>query len=163
MTELRTKYENISKNKVKTDKMIIKAKSVLRLLRTVEIKVRQKSDFTSLSLLRGNLVGNLIRSSKLSSVNKNLDKSQEAILNLHRDLLIFDENLAKILYLPTKITQYSTVRGKLADIAFRTNLRLKAKDISKAKRSVEKIIRRLEATSRRYAYDIKKYQELKEL
>ena len=104
-----------------------------------------------------------MRGNKAHSVNKNLDRSQKAILDFHRGLLLFDEKLAAMVYLPSKISEYSDINGKIADIAFRTNIRMKELDINKAARSIEKIIRRLEAQSRKYAYEIKKYQELKEL
>ncbi len=163
MTETRLKMEEVNKNKIQVDKMIIKARSVLRLLNTTGRKVGSKSDFTGLNILRGNFLGNFMRGNKAHSVNKNLDRSQKAILDFHRDLLLFDEKLAAMVYLPSKISEYSDINGKIADIAFRTNIRMKELDINKAARSIEKIIRRLEAQSRKYAYEIKKYQELKEL
>lgn len=163
MTETRLKVEELNKNKIQVDKMIIKARSVLRLLETTSRKVGAKSDFTGKKFLRGNFLGDFLRGNKAHSVNKNLDRIQQALLDFHRDLLLFDENLAAMVYLPSKISEYSDIDGKLADIAFRTNIRMKELDINKARRSIEKIIRRLEAQSRKYAYDIKKYKELKEL
>ena len=54
MTETRLKIEEVNKNKIQVDKMIIKARSVLRLLNTTGRKVGSKSDFTGLNILRGN-------------------------------------------------------------------------------------------------------------
>ena len=113
-------------------------------------------------MLRGNFFGNFLRGNKVSAVNSNIDRAQQALLDLHANLLLFDENLAKKIYLPSKMSEFSSANGKASDIAIRTNMRLKQFDITKSKRSLQTVIRRLESEEKKTRYEIAKEKELKE-
>lgn len=142
------------------ESLILKAKDVFRDLEVSEKKIGKKYNFSANSLLRGNFFGNLIRSNKVNLVNSNIDRCQQALLDFHSDLLLFDEFLADKLILPSKMSEFSQANGKFSDIAIRTNMRLKEFDLRKAKRSLETIIRRLEGERKKVLYEISKLDEL---
>ena len=60
------------------------------------------------------------------------------------------------------MSEFSSANGKASDIAIRTNMRLKQFDITKAKRSLQTVIRRLESEEKKVYYDIAKEKELDE-
>lgn len=138
------------------------AKDVESLLERGESKVDGKYDFSTNSLLRGNFLGNFLRGNKVSAVNKNIDRAQQALLDLHAELLLFDQDLAGKLVLPSKMSEFSSADGKLSDIAVRTNMRMKEFDLTKSKRSLQTIIRRLESEAKKARYELEKEAELKE-
>ena len=146
----------------KLESILRQAKDVLSQLERSERKIEGKYDFNSHSLLRGNFFGNFLRGNKVSAVNSNIDRSQQALLDLHANLLLFDEDLAKKIYLPSKMSEFSSANGKASDIAIRTNMRLKQFDITKAKRSLQTVIRRLESEEKKTRYEIAKEKELEE-
>ena len=146
----------------KLESILRQAKDVLSQLERSERKIEGKYDFNSHSLLRGNFFGNFLRGNKVSAVNSNIDRSQQALLDFHANLLLFDEDLAKKIYLPSKMSEFSSANGKASDIAIRTNMRLKQFDITKAKRSLQTVIRRLESEEKKVYYDIAKEKELDE-
>lgn len=146
----------------KLESILRQANDVLSQLERSERKIEGKYDFNSHSLLRGNFFGNFLRGNKVSAVNSNIDRAQQALLDLHANLLLFDEDLAKKIYLPSKMSEFSSANGKASDIAIRTNMRLKQFDITKAKRSLQTVIRRLESEEKKVYYDIAKEKELDE-
>ena len=101
-----------------------------------------------------------MRGNKVSSVNSNVDRAQRAILDFHANLLLFDEKLANKVSLPSKMSEFSSANGKPSDIAIRTNMRLKEFDITKSKRNIQSIIRRLESEKKKATYEILKEREL---
>ncbi len=163
MTDINKKITDLNKKILEVDKLIKEGKDVIRVLQTSSRKIDNKSDFTGSDLLRGNKVGNFIRGSKHKSVNKSIDRAQEVILDFENKLLLFDRSLADILILPKKMTEYNNTNSKLEDIALRTSMRKRELDINKAKRSVEKVVRKLITLRKRLDYDIKKHKEYKEL
>ena len=146
----------------KIESTLRQAKDVLSQLERSERKIEGKYDFNSHSLLRGNFFGNFLRGNKVSAVNSNIDRAQQALLDFHANLLLFDEDLAKKIYLPSKMSEFSSANGKASDIAIRTNMRLKQFDITKAKRSLQTVIRRLESEEKKTRYEIAKEKELEE-
>ena len=142
--------------------LLTKAKDVFDLLDRAERKIDGKYEYSSNKLLRGNFLGNFFRGNKVSAVNSNIDRSQQALLDLHKDLLLFDESLAAKISLPSKMSEFSSADSKLSDIAIRTGMRLKEFDITKSKRSLATIIRKLENECKKAAYEINKEKELKE-
>ena len=58
------------------------------------------------------------------------------------------------------MSEFSSANGKGSDIAIRTNMRLKEFDITKSKRTMQTIIRRLESERKKAAYEISKEKEL---
>ena len=60
------------------------------------------------------------------------------------------------------MSEFSSANGKASDIAIRTNMRLKQFDITKAKRSLQTVIRRLENEEKKTRYEIAKEKELEE-
>ena len=135
--------------------LLRQAKDVENLLARAESKINGKYDFSSHQVLRGNFLGN-----KVSAVNNNIDRAQQALLDFHANILLFDEKLANKISLPSKMSEFSSANGKGSDIAIRTNMRLKEFDITKAKRTMQTIIRRLESERKKAAYEISKEKEL---
>lgn len=135
---------------------------VLNQIESSEKRIDGKYDFTSAGLFRGNFLGDFLRGNKVSSVNRSIDDAQQAILDFHARLLLFDQSLADKLKLPSKMSEFSAADGKLSDIAVRTNMRLKEFDVTKAKRSLQTIIRRLEGERKKAAYELEKEAELYE-
>lgn len=140
--------------------LLRQAKDVESLLARAESKINGKYDFSSHQVLRGNFLGNLLRGNKVSAVNNNIDRAQQALLDFHANILLFDEKLANKISLPSKMSEFSSANGKGSDIAIRTNMRLKEFDITKAKRTMQTIIRRLESERKKAAYEISKQKEL---
>ena len=142
--------------------LLIEAKEVFSQLERAEKKINKKYDYTTHGALRGGFLGNFIRGNRVSAVNSNIDRSQEALLNFHSNLLLFDQRLANKINLPSKMSEFSSANGKASDIAIRTNMRLKGFDVTKSKRSIEAIIRRLESERKKVCYEISKRKELEE-
>lgn len=163
MTDFKDKLNELYKKQVEVDKFIKDARALLVSLKVHALKVGKNSDFTSSRFLRGNFLGNILRSNKNKNVNKNIGRVQDEILHFHKNLLIFDEKLASMIHLPSLTSDYYPVAGKISDIGFRMKLRLKEEDIRKAQRSVEKILRRLIAQKKKIAYDIKIIKDKKDL
>ena len=119
--------------------LLRQAKDVESLLARAESKINGKYDFSSHQVLRGNFLGNLLRGNKVSAVNNNIDRAQQALLDFHANLLLFDEKLANKISLPSKMSEF---------------------DITKAKRSMQAIVRRLESERKKAFYEISKEKEL---
>ena len=144
------------------ENLLRQAKDVESQLQRAEKKIDGKYDYPSHGLLRGNFFGNFLRGNKVSAVNNNVDRAQQALLDFHANLLLFDERLANKISLPSKMSEFSSANGKASDIAIRTNMRLKEFDLTKSKRTIQTIIRRLESERKKAAYEISKEKELAE-
>lgn len=155
-----TNREDFSLKLKQVEALLSQAKTVLNQLERSEKKINGKYDFNTHSLLRGNFLGNFLRGNKVSAVNSNVDRAQQALLDFHANLLLFDEHLASKIFLPSKMSEFSSANGKASDIAIRTNMRLKQFDVTKAKRSLETVIRRLESEAKKTRYEISKEKEL---
>ena len=142
------------------ESLLREAKDVESLLQRAEKKIDSKYEYSTHQALRGNFIGNFLRGNKVSSVNSNVDRAQRAILDFHANLLLFDEKLANKVSLPSKMSEFSSANGKPSDIAIRTNMRLKEFDITKSKRNIQSIIRRLESEKKKATYEILKEREL---
>lgn len=140
--------------------LLIEAKEVFSQLERAEKKINKKYDYTTHGALRGGFLGNFIRGNRVSAVNSNIDRSQEALLNFHSNLLLFDQRLANKINLPSKMSEFSSANGKASDIAIRTNMRLKQFDITKAKRSLQTVIRRLESEEKKFTTILQKKKSL---
>ena len=149
--------------KLKQVKSLLReAKDALYQLERSERKIENKYNYPTHGALRGNFFGNFLRGNKVSQVNSNVDRAQQALLDFHANLLLFDEKLANKISLPSKMSEFSSANCKASDIAIRTNMRLKQFDITKAKRSLQTVIRRLESEEKKVYYDIAKEKELDE-
>lgn len=142
--------------------LLKEARDVHSQIERSEKKVDGKYDFTANGLLRGNIFGNFLRGNKVSAVNSNINRAQQAILDFHANLLLFDQALADKLILPSKMSEFSSANGKASDIAVRTNMRLKEFDLTKSKRSLETVIRRLTSEAKKASYELDKEAELEE-
>lgn len=142
--------------------LLRQAKDVESQLQRAEKKIDGKYEFSAHEALRGNFLGNFLRGNKVSSVNSNIDRAQQALLDFHANLLLFDRNLADRLRLPSKMSEFSSAEGKASDIAIRTNMRLKEFDVTKSKRALQTVIRRLESEKKKASYEIAKEKELGE-
>lgn len=159
MTDFKDTLNKLNKKQVEVDNFIKEARALLVSLKVYAIKVGKNADFTASRFLRGNFLGNALRSKKNNNVNKNIARVQDELLFFQKKLLLFDEKLAKSIHLPSLTSDYYPVGGKLSDIGFRMKLRLKEEDIRKTQRSMEKILRRLVVERKKIAYDIKKIKE----
>ncbi|WP_297280963.1 hypothetical protein [uncultured Anaerococcus sp.] len=144
------------------ESLLRQAKDVFNLLDRAERKIDGKYDYPSHQALRGNFLGNFLRGNKVSAINSNIDRSQQALLDFHANLVLFDERLANKISLPSKMSEFSSANGKTSDIAIRTNMRFKEFDVTKSKRSMQTIIRRLESEKKKALYEIAKEKELSE-
>ena len=157
-----TNREDYSLKLKQVESLLSQAKTALNQLERSEKKIDGKYDFNTNSLLRGNFLGNFLRGNKVSAVNSNVDRAQQALLDFHANLLLFDEHLASKIFLPSKMSEFSSANGKASDISIRTNMRLKQFDVTKAKRSLQTVIRRLESEAKKTRYEISKRKELLE-
>ena len=142
------------------ESLLRESKDVFNQLDRAERKIDGKYEYSSHQALRGNFLGNFLRGNKVSAVNNNIDRSQQALLDLHAKLLLFDEKLANKISLPSKMSEFSSADSKASDVAIRTNMRFKEFDITRSKRTVKTIIRRLESEKKKAVYEIYKEKEL---
>lgn len=153
---------NYKKRLSDIESLLKQAKDVENQLERAESKINGKYDFSGRDTLRGNFLGNFLRGNKVNAVNSNIDRSQQSLLDFHANLLLFDRDLADKLRLPSKMSEFSSANGKASDIAIRTNMRLKEFDVTKSKRALQTVIRRLESEHKKAAYEISKEKELGE-
>ena len=149
---------NIDLEIVKTDKMIRKVRQVRARIKLAMREMENQYSYTTSSLLRGNIFGDLIRKKRTDKLNATIGKVQQDLLNLEADLLLYDEDLAKSLRLPAKMAETSRVYGNLDDIALRSRMRYREFDVAKSLRNLEKILDKLEDEKKRLRF-IKKDQE----
>lgn len=152
------KYEN--KRIKEIDKLLAEARYALRVLSRSSRKVGRVSDFTISGYLGRNLLGDFIRSNKSSSINKSIDRSQDVLLKLHSDLLMFDPKFADILDLPYKLTQFSRARTGISDMKLRVNMRKKEFDIQQAEKKLITLIKKLRKERSKEIDKIKREIEL---
>lgn len=149
---------NIDLEIVKTDKMIRKVRQVRARIKLAMREMENQYSYTTSSLLRGNIFGDLIRKKRTDKLNATINKVQQDLLNLEADLLLYDEDLAKNLRLPAKMAEASRVYGSFDDIALRSRMRYREFDVAKSLRNLEKILDKLEDEKKRLRF-IKKDQE----
>ncbi|MDU2376358.1 MAG: hypothetical protein E7D56_09380, partial [Anaerococcus vaginalis] len=98
---------------------------------------------------------------KNNVINKSIDRSQDVLLKLHADLLIFDPNLASILDLPYKLSEFSRPRNALSDMKLRIDTRKKKFDIQKSEKKLITLIKKLTKEKSKEINKIKRDIELK--
>lgn len=125
------------------DRLIDKVQYALGVLNRSTRRVGNVADFKLTGLLGRNIVGDFIRNSKNNSINKAIDRSQDILLNLHSDLLLFDPRLASIIDLPYKLSQYGSTRNALSDMKLRIGMRKKKFDIQMAEKKLITLIKKL--------------------
>ena len=149
---------NIDLEIVKTDKMIRKVRQVRARIKLAMREMENQYSYTTSSLLRGNIFGDLIRKKRTDKLNATIGKVQQDLLNLEADLLLYDEDLAKSLRLPAKMAEASRVYGSFDDIALRSRMRYREFDVAKSLRNLENILDKLEDEKKRLRF-IKKDQK----
>ena len=142
---------NIDLEIVKTDKMIRKVRQVRARIKLAMREMENQYSYTTSSLLRGNIFGDLIRKKRTDKLNATIGKVQQDLLNLEADLLLYDEDLAKR-------AEASRVYGSFDDIALRSRMRYREFDVAKSLRNLEKILDKLEDEKKRLRF-IKKDQK----
>lgn len=137
---------------VRTDKMIRKTRRVRALLKMAMRNMDKQYDYTTSTIFRGNLLGHLLRNKRTDKINSEVNKIQQAMLNLESDLLLYDEDLARTLRLPSKMAEAGRIDGKFDDIALRTRMRYREFDVAKSLRNLEKILDRLEKDKKKLRF-----------
>lgn len=143
---------------VKTDKMIRKVRKVRAMIKQAMANMDKQYEFTTSTIFRGNIFGDIIRNKRTDKLNSNINKVQKELLRLEADLLLYDEDLANHLRLPAKMTSYGRVDGKFSDIGLRTQMRYRQLDVAKSLRNVEKILDILEKDKKKLRF-MKKSQK----
>lgn len=143
------------------NKLINQSKDILSLLVRAERRIGGKSNFTISGLAGRNFLGDFIRNSKVSTINSSIGRIQTELLTLHKDLLLFDESLAKKIDLPVKLEEFKTSRSVISDIKLRVNMRSKELEVQKIKQKIKTLIKKLVKEREKIYYNIKKEAELK--
>lgn len=125
------------------DRILDKARYALAVLNRSTRRVGRAADFKLTGLVGRNILGDFLRSNKNNSINKAIDRSQDILLNLHSDLLLFDPKLAEIIDLPHKLTQFSSTRNRISDMKVRIDMRRKKLEVQKAEKKLIRLIKRL--------------------
>lgn len=154
------KIIDLEKQILKTDKIIQEARKVRSLIINCYKNLDDKYTYSTSKFLRGNIFGDIMRKSRVKSINNNIGKVQDALLKFEADLLVFDKDLANDLKLPSKMQGYGRVDGKFSDISLRTDMRFRQFDVAKSLRNLDVVIKRLLASRKRMAYDLKNQKEL---
>ena len=149
---------NIDLQIVKTDKMIRKVRQVRAIIKRTMANMDKQYEYTTSTILRGNIFGDIIRNKRTDKINSNINKVQKELLRLEADLLIYDEDLANYLRLPSKMTNPARVDGVIGDIGLRTQMRYRQFDVAKSLRNVEKILDILEKDKKKLRF-MKKSQK----
>ena len=137
---------------VRTDKMIRKTRRVRALLKMAMRNMDKQYDYTTSTIFRGNFLGHLLRNKRTDKINSEVNKIQQAMLNLESDLLLYDEDLARTLRLPSKMAEAGRIDGKFDDIALRTRMRYREFDVAKSLRNLEKILDKLEKDKKKLRF-----------
>ena len=154
------KIIDIEKQIVRTEKILKKTRNVRSLMLSASKNLNGKYTYTNKGFLRGNLLGNFIRKSRVKSVNNNIDRVQEALLKLHADLMLYDQDFANKLSLPSKMTEFRGASNKLSDIGLRTSMRFREFDMIKSLRNLENVMKKLIARHNKLKYELKKSKEV---
>lgn len=152
-------YENTRIKEI--NKLLDEARDALGVLQRASIRVGKASDYSITGLVGRNIVGDFLRSNKNNVINKSIDRSQDVLLKLHADLLLFDPNLASILDLPYKLSEFSRPRNALSDMKLRIDMRKKKLDIQKSEEKLITLIKKLSKEKSKEINKIKKDIELK--
>ena len=149
---------NIDLQIVETDKMIRKVRRVRAMIKQSMANMDKQYEFSTSTILRGNILGDIIRNKRTDKLNSNINKVQKELLRLEADLLLYNEDLAKYLRLPAKMTSPARVDGIMGDIGLRTQMRYRQFDVAKSLRNVEKILDILEKDKKKLRF-MKKSQK----
>ena len=133
-------YENTRIKEI--NKLLDEAREALGVLQRASIRVGKASDYSI-------------------TINKSIDRTQDVLLKLHADLLIFDPNLASILDLPYKLSEFSRPRNALSDMKLRIDMRKKKLDIQKSEKKLITLIKKLSKEKSKEINKIKRDIELK--
>lgn len=152
---------NYKKDIKQVDKLIKQAKSVYALIERSEKRIAGNASFKISGFLGRNFFGDLIRNNKVSSINSTIEKLQEELLSFQKDLLLFDDNLARKLDLPVKLAEFSSSRTVFSDIILRTKMRTKEMEVLKLKGKIKTIVKRLYKEREKINYNMRKEAELK--
>lgn len=149
------------KNDIKTiDKLIFQARGILSMLERSEKRIGNKADFTLTGLVGRNAVGDFIRNSKVLTINSDIGRLQSELLDFHKNLMLFDEDLAAKVDLPVKLEEFRTARTAISDIKLRTQMRSKKLEVAKIQVKMKTIIKKLIKEKEKISYNIKKEEEL---
>lgn len=157
---MENKLMDIDLKIVKTDKMIRRVRQVRAMIQLAMKNMENQYSYTNATYLRGNILGDFIRKKRTNKLNATINKVQQAMLDLESDLLIYDQNLAKSLRLPSKMAEAGKVRGPLDDIALKSRMRLREFDVAKSLRNIEKILARLEEDKKKLRFAKKEQKGL---
>ena len=149
---------NIDLQIVETDKMIRKVRRVRAMIKQAMANMDKQYEFSTSTILRGNILGDIIRNKRTDKLNSNINTVQKELLRLEADLLLYDEDLARKLRLPAKMTNPARVDGIMGDIGLRTQMRYRQFDVAKSLRNVEKILDILEKDKKKLRF-MKKSQK----
>lgn len=141
------------------DKLICQAMDILALLQRSEKRIGSKADFTLTGHVGRNALGDFIRSSKVSTINSDIGRLQEELLDFHKNLLLYDEDLARKVDLPVKLEQFRGSRTAVADIKLRTQMRSKELEVAKLQAKMKTIIKKLTKEKEKVYYKMKKEAE----
>lgn len=153
---------NYNNTKIKEiNKLLDEAKNALGVLQRASRRVGKVSDYSITGLVGRNFVGNFLRANKNNTINKSIDRTQDVLLKLHANLLIFDPKLASILDLPYKLSEFSSPRNAFSDMKLRIDMRKKQFDIQKSEKKLITLIKKLSKEKSKEINKIKKSIELK--
>lgn len=144
------------------NKLINQARDILFMLEKSEKRIGGRADFTLTGLVGRNALGDIIRGSKVYTINSDIGRLQAKLLDFHKNLLLYDEDLAKKVDLPVKLEQFRTSRTAVADIKLRTQMRSKVLEVAKLQAKMRTIIRKLRKEKEKIHYNMKKEAELEE-
>lgn len=143
------------------NKLINQSKDILNLLKGAEKRIGSNANFKITGLAGRNFLGDFIRNSKVSTINSSIGRLQSKLLTLHKDLLLYDESLAKKIDLPVKLEEFKSSRTVVSDIKLRVKMRSKELEVQKIKQKIKTLIRKLVKEREKIYYNIKKEAELK--
>lgn len=152
-------YENARIKEI--NKLLDEAREALGVLQRASKRVGKTSDYSVTGLIGRNIVGDFLRANKNNTINKSIDRTQDVLLKLHANLLLFDPKLASILDLPYKLSQFSSPRNALSDMKLRINMRKKQLEIQNAERRLITLIKKLSKEKSKEINKIKHSIELK--
>lgn len=152
-------YENARIKEI--NKLLDEAREALGVLQRASRRVGKSSDYSVTGLIGRNIVGDFLRANKNNTINKSIDRTQDVLLKLHANLLLFDPKLASILDLPYKLSQFSSPRNALSDMKLRIDMRKKQLEIQNAERRLITLIKKLSKEKAKEINKIKKSIELR--
>lgn len=151
---------NYKKELNQINRLEAQAVGILAMLKRSEKRIGNTSDFTISGLFGRNLFGDMIRGSKVSTINSTIGRLQREILDFHKNLLLFDEDLARKVDLPVKLERFVSSKTPVSDIKLRTQMRSKELEVARLQANMRTIIKRLEKEKEKIYYEVKKEEEL---